>query len=271
MQAEELRYILEQHGISCWMGNRNIPGGKRFTDEITKAIEGCQVFLLILSRKAQDSVWVYRELEYSINQRKIIIPYIIEEFELNSSFHFMLSSHNGINAYDHEDDPTKELLTRILEILGPNSRSRATTQEFNAIHCPQCQSARISNCLSNIEIWKIRLGGFGEKLIIATFIVGLCDVVAMVVFSIGRSLFDLATGKTYPVGQCIPLLPVEKCMVFILAACIAITVMLVIFACIDILIQHIIEKRNKAKHITVQTYRCNNCNSMFSVKVVLPK
>ena len=54
-QAQSVRHVLEQNGITCWMAPADIPGGSNYTKEIPVAIRGCQAFVLMLSNNAQKS------------------------------------------------------------------------------------------------------------------------------------------------------------------------------------------------------------------------
>ena len=90
-QAENVRNILEQNGIPCWMAPRDIPGGSNYTKEIPVAIRGCQVFVLILSQNAQNSHWVLKEVDAAVNNNKVIIPDMLEDIELNDEFNFLLT------------------------------------------------------------------------------------------------------------------------------------------------------------------------------------
>jgi len=86
VQAETVRNVLEKNGIPCWMAPRDIPGGSNYTKEIPIAIRQCQVFVLILSQHAQSSHWVLKELDSAVNCGKTILPFMLEDCELNDEF-----------------------------------------------------------------------------------------------------------------------------------------------------------------------------------------
>jgi len=90
--AYALKQVLEANGISCWMAPQSIPSGSDYTREIPKAIQSCDIFLLVLSAASQASRWVPKELENAINEGKIIIPFHTDESSLTDSFNFMLSN-----------------------------------------------------------------------------------------------------------------------------------------------------------------------------------
>ena len=66
-QAEWVRKILENNGITCWIAPRNIPGGSNYAREIPAAIRECQVFVLMLSHHSESSIWVSKELDLAVN------------------------------------------------------------------------------------------------------------------------------------------------------------------------------------------------------------
>jgi len=85
-QAETVRNVLEKNGFSCWMAPRDIPGGSNYTKEIPIAIRNCKVFVLVLSKNAQSSHWVLKELDSAVNCGKTILPFMLEDCELNDEF-----------------------------------------------------------------------------------------------------------------------------------------------------------------------------------------
>jgi len=117
-KAEAVRNILEKNGIVCWMAPRDIPAGSNYTEEIPAAIRGCQVFLLILSQNAQKSTWVPRELETAVNCGKVIIPFMVEDFQLNDEFNFLLGAKHRYAAYQNNAEIMKVLVERIRAIIG---------------------------------------------------------------------------------------------------------------------------------------------------------
>jgi len=117
-KAEAVRNILEKNGIVCWMAPRDIPAGSNYTEEIPAAIRGCQVFLLILSQNAQKSTWVPRELETAVNCGKVIIPFMVEDFQLNDEFNFLLAAKHRYAAYQNNAEIMQILIERIRAIIG---------------------------------------------------------------------------------------------------------------------------------------------------------
>ena len=97
-QAETVRNVLESNAIPCWMAPRDIPGGSNYTKEIPIAIRGCQVFVLILSENSQNSHWVLKELDAAVNAGKVILPFMLEDCQLNGECNFLLTGAQRYSA-----------------------------------------------------------------------------------------------------------------------------------------------------------------------------
>ena len=115
-QAETVRSILEKNGILCWMAPRDIPGGSNYTREIPIAIRSCQVFVLILSQNAQNSPWVLKELDSAVNCGKVILPFMLEDCQLNDEFNFLLTGAQRYAAYQKKMEAMETLINRIRAI-----------------------------------------------------------------------------------------------------------------------------------------------------------
>lgn len=128
-QAETVRNILENNGFSCWMAPRDIPGGSNYTKEIPIAIRNCKVFLLVLSTHSQSSHWVLKELDAAVNNAKVILPFMVEEFDLNDEFNFLLSGTQRYTAYQKKADAIESLINRVRAIVDADRRPEETTQD----------------------------------------------------------------------------------------------------------------------------------------------
>jgi len=149
-QAETVRSVLENNGISCWMAPRDIPTGSNYTKEIPIAIRDCQVFVLILSQNSQNSHWVLKELDSAVNHAKVILPFMLENCQLNEEFNFLLTGAQRYEAYKKKSDSLEALITRIRAITNPQTESSVQNpppqQEkspvyHRSVRCPACNSA----------------------------------------------------------------------------------------------------------------------------------
>lgn len=106
--ADELR----RHGIPVWYSRTNILGAQQWHDEIGSALMRCDWFLVALSPRAVESMWVKRELIFALQQKRFenkIIPVIYEscDFERLS---WVLPSFQIINFRDTFEDGCLNLM-----------------------------------------------------------------------------------------------------------------------------------------------------------------
>lgn len=117
-ETDWVRQQLESGGISCWMAPNSITGGASYATEIPQAIRSCRVFVLILSRRAQLSQWVPKELDQAINCGKIIMPFMLENCPLEDDFSFYLSNVQRYPAYEGREAAMQRMLREIRTLLG---------------------------------------------------------------------------------------------------------------------------------------------------------
>jgi len=128
-QAETVRNVLEKNGFSCWMAPRDIPGGSNYTKEIPIAIRNCKVFVLVLSKNAQSSHWVLKELDAAVNNGKVILPFMLEDCILNDEFNFLLTGAQRYAAYKKTAETMQLLISRIRGILDASGENAEEVRE----------------------------------------------------------------------------------------------------------------------------------------------
>ena len=119
-QAQWLKSVLETNGISCWMAPASIPGGSNYAREIPQAIEGCRVFVLLLTHRCQESIWVPKELDTALNCKKLVMPFVLEDCELNDDFNFYLSNVQRYAAYQNKMKAAEQMVRDIWALLNVN-------------------------------------------------------------------------------------------------------------------------------------------------------
>ena len=171
LQAETVRNVLEKNGLSCWMAPRDIPGGSNYTKEIPIAIRNCKIFVLILSKSAQSSHWVLKELDSAVNCGKVILPFMLEDCALNDEFNFLLTGAQRYSAYQKKAEAMETLISRIRGILDAPSSSvepqdipeevpiaqpthtakQTVVDYFCDAKCPACGSENLKECKGKVK------------------------------------------------------------------------------------------------------------------------
>lgn len=96
--AQEICSTLELSNIQCFLAPRDIRSGYEYASEILYGLDRSDVFLLLLSNKANQSPHVLREVERAVSNSTPIIVYKLEEVELTKSMEYFLMTHQWLNA-----------------------------------------------------------------------------------------------------------------------------------------------------------------------------
>jgi predicted component of type VI protein secretion system len=81
-KARRLRNKLVAYGIPVWFSAHHIRGAQQWQDEIGKALARCDWFLLLLTPHAVESMWVKREVNFVLSEKRYqerILPLIFKE------------------------------------------------------------------------------------------------------------------------------------------------------------------------------------------------
>lgn len=115
--ANQIRRMLERNHIPCWMAPNSIPAGGNYADIIPVAINNCEIFLLILSKNSQESIWVPKELDIAINNKKAIIPFQIDNADMTNTFNLYLANCQRIIAHENIEEAYFELTESIYDVM----------------------------------------------------------------------------------------------------------------------------------------------------------
>lgn len=116
-EAKWIKDRLEAEGIRCWMAPASIPGGSNYAMEIPIAIRDCTAFIMVLSRQAQNSKWIPRELDRAINHDKRILPFCIDNYPLREHFSFYLSNVQCYKAWEDREGALRDMMVVIRELF----------------------------------------------------------------------------------------------------------------------------------------------------------
>ena len=96
--VKKLVAMMRRHGLPVWYSRTNILGAQQWHDEIGAALHRCDWFVLVLSPSAVESMWVKRELTFSLQQNRFenkIVPLLYQPCDYDqlswtlSSFHMI--------------------------------------------------------------------------------------------------------------------------------------------------------------------------------------
>ena len=115
--AEAVCHSLEERRISCWMAPRDVIPGKPYGGQIIHAIKQCSVVVLVFSKNANSSEHVGNEVGRAFDARKIIIPFVVEQSDVNEDLEYYLGRKHWLDAYPNYKEKTAELVQTVLRLL----------------------------------------------------------------------------------------------------------------------------------------------------------
>ena len=90
---------LEANGIPCWIAPRNIDAGGNYPSQIVAAIKNCEMLVLLASENTNASGHVSNEVSLAFDNRKIIIPFKLQQFNFTDEYLYFLGRKHWIEAY----------------------------------------------------------------------------------------------------------------------------------------------------------------------------
>ena len=112
--AVRLAKDLKAAGYDVWLDQLDIPTGARWDDELQKALDACNSFLIILSPESIESENVKDEIGYAIDKGKHILPVMIKQCEVPfrlRRFQYVDFTNEELDEYDERFEETKSLLS----------------------------------------------------------------------------------------------------------------------------------------------------------------
>jgi uncharacterized RDD family membrane protein YckC len=97
--ADRVCAELEANGIICWIAPRDIPPAEKYAPALIRAIDTCNLFLLIFSSSSNASPHVMTEVERAFNKKKTILSFRVEDLEPNEELGFFIGGRQWLDAY----------------------------------------------------------------------------------------------------------------------------------------------------------------------------
>ena len=130
--AEDIVAFLEKQGVDCFIAPRDVDPGQAYAANLMQAINNCRVIILVASDAMNHSSHVLNEIEAIVNKQKTLIPFFIEDFQMNDEFCYYLSRTQRIVAYpDAVSSYYNKLLSAIMPML-PQKQAPVTAQQAKA-------------------------------------------------------------------------------------------------------------------------------------------
>lgn len=130
--VRQLTDVLRKNQVAYWKAPESIPAGSNYAKEIPKAIAMCSAVIFLVSKEAQSSIWVEKELDAAVCARKTIIPVQIDKEPLNDMYRFYLNNVQMVSYQPNIDSMWQEILARLSSLQETESEEvpQATEQRM---------------------------------------------------------------------------------------------------------------------------------------------
>lgn len=113
--ALKLALELRSSGFDIWLDQLDIPTGARWDDEVERALEECEIFMVILTPASSMSDNVKDEIGYAIDAGKRILPILLE----NANVPLRLRRFQYVDftnkSYEEGIETAEQLLRKLIE------------------------------------------------------------------------------------------------------------------------------------------------------------
>ena len=132
--ADAVVNYLESSKIKCWIAYRDAEAGEYYAASIMRAIKNSSIFLLVFSENSNKSKHVLKEIDAACKYERIIIPFKIDESQLDEAVEYYLSATHWLDAITAPmDNHLKELVVLVNRYLcKPDITRQNTTADLPA-------------------------------------------------------------------------------------------------------------------------------------------
>ncbi len=117
--ADAICSRLENQGIRCWIAPRDVKPGTDYSNQIADALEGATTMVMVFSSDSNNSRHVKSEIDRAFSLGKIIIPFRVENVELDKGLAYYLAKTHWLDAVTRPlEQHIDRLAATILQISG---------------------------------------------------------------------------------------------------------------------------------------------------------
>lgn len=113
--AIKLAKELKAEGFHVWLDQLDIPAGARWDREVEKALEECEIFMIILTKASIDSENVLDEIGYAVDNGKRFLPVMLENCNVPLRLRRFQYVDFTTKNFDEGVESAKELLRSLIE------------------------------------------------------------------------------------------------------------------------------------------------------------
>lgn len=114
--VDEICRVMNSHEIEYFIDTSDISGGSEFFNKIATAILNSTVFLYIGSRNSYNSIYTPKEVNFAIEEKRNIIPYLIDDCDVPKNLKLAFAD---LNVREKNKHSIQTIISDIEIILPP--------------------------------------------------------------------------------------------------------------------------------------------------------
>jgi hypothetical protein len=157
--AERLCAGLEKQDIPCWIAPRNIPVSTEWPAAIVEAINGCKVFVIVLSSNSKNAKQISREAELADKNGCQIITFRLEDVDPPPGLVYFLGNIQWLDAFGDRFDAAVAQVAQLVKKVPAAAPARPPQPAPAAASVPV--SAKSNAWISFVSVGTVLLVGIG--------------------------------------------------------------------------------------------------------------
>src|SRR6476659_2626430 len=121
--ADAICSRLENQGVRCWIAPRDVNPGADYSTQISEALEGSTAMVMVFSSGSNASRHVKSEIDRAFSLDKVIIPFRVENVEMDKGLAYYLSKTHWLDALtkplDQHIDRLAATIRKVSGLDGP--------------------------------------------------------------------------------------------------------------------------------------------------------
>lgn len=139
--ADAICSRLENQNIRCWIAPRDVKPGSDYSNQIADALEAATMMVMVFSSDSNNSRHVKSEIDRAFSLGKIIIPFRVENVELDKGLSYYLAKTHWLDAVTKPlEQHIDRLATTIRQVSDTDGPERSPERELPPP--PPAQSAQ---------------------------------------------------------------------------------------------------------------------------------
>lgn len=115
--VERLVSFLEGHRFSCWVSFRDVGVGENYQEAITRALRAAKILIVLITRNANSSGEIQKELSLASRYNVLVIPLRMEDVEPNDALAYELATRQWVDMFRDWNAGCQRLLSQLGQIV----------------------------------------------------------------------------------------------------------------------------------------------------------